>query len=384
MLKIILPILVLIAGAIACYELMATRPILKPETSLSSTPEVEVITAKPQTLKLNVPSQGVVKARDEVDLVSELAGKIIYLHPDFVAGGFFNKGNILLKIDPRDYELAIVQAEAQLAEAKRLLATEQAQAEQARTEWQALGKGKPTSLAIREPQLAEARAKLKAAESALLSAKIRRSRCEIHAPFSGRFHSKAATVGQIIQTTDKLAHLYATDIAEIRLPISTEQLAFLALPNNSVSYEQGIKVVLSAQLGGKTETWQGRIVRSEGVVDESTGVIYAVAQIKNPYRNQGKTAALLNGLFVQAEIESKELTNVFVLPATAVNSSQQVLMVDKSSRLHSRHLQVLRNEENRVLVKDDLTAGEQIVVSELDMPIENMQVKVNLKSDLQP
>jgi hypothetical protein len=182
----------------------------------------------------------------------------------------------------------------------------------------------------------------------------------------------------VVQIDDKLARLYATELAEIRLPISTEQLALLDLPFTTVAYQQGLKVKLSAQLGGKSHSWQARVVRTEGMVNENTGVVYAIAQVKNPYQVSAQTSALLNGLFVQAEIEGKQLENIFVLPATAVNSAQAVLVVDKNSRLHTRRLQVLRTEEKRVLVQTGLRAGEQVVVSELDMPIENMPVKINL------
>ena len=376
--RYVTPVFVLVFGLIASYLLMATRPVLIPAKKVSDIPTVSVIEIKPQTVKLTIASQGLVKARDEMDLMSEVAGKIVYLHPDFVAGGFFSKDEVLVKIDARDYDVAIVQAQAQIAEAQRLLATEQAQAIQSKKEWEVLGNGTPSRLAMREPQLAEAHAKLKFAEATLLHAKIQRSRCELRAPFSGRFQTKAVSVGQIIQAGDKLAHLYASDWADIRLPISIEQFAFLNLPDKTLPYQQGIKVTLTAQLAGKSQSWQGRIVRTEGIVDENSGVIYAVAQVKNPYRSQGKTSGLLNGLFVQAEIEGKELSNVFALPATAVNSAQQVLIVDKNSRLHSRQLQVLRNEKNRVLVNQGLNADEQVVVSEMDIPIENMQVKVNL------
>ena len=377
--RYIAPVLVLVGGVFAAYYLLTTRPVLAPEKPVTVIPTVSVIQMKPQTVKLTIASQGVVKARDEMDLMSEVAGKIVYLHPDFVAGGFFSKDEVLVKIDSRDYDVAIVQAQAQIAEAQRLLATEQAQAIQSKKEWEVLGNGTPSRLAMREPQLAEAHAKLKFAEATLLHAKIQRSRCEVRAPFSGRFQTKATSAGQIIQAGDKLAHLYASDWAEIRLPISIEQLDFLNLPDKTLPYEQGIKVTLTAQLAGKNQSWQGRIVRTEGVVDESSGVIYAVAQVKNPYRSQEKSPGLLNGLFVQAEIEGKELSNVFALPATAVNSAQQVLIVDKNSRLHSRQLQVLRNEKNRVLVSQGLNADDLVVVSEMDIPIENMQVKVNVK-----
>ncbi|SJM90083.1 efflux RND transporter periplasmic adaptor subunit [Crenothrix polyspora] len=382
MLKIVAPILVLLAGLAATYQLMATRPVLSPEKPVDNIPVVQVMSAEPQSVKLNVQTQGVVKARDSIDLIAEVSGKVVYLHPDFVAGGFFAKGEVLVRLDARDYDLAITQSHAQIAEARRLLATEHAQAEQAKTEWQALGSGQPTRLAMREPQLAEARAKLKSAEASLQQALLQRSRCELHAPFAGRFFSKAVSAGQIIKPGDSLAQLYATERAEVRLPISSDQMAYLDLPTRSVSYERGITVVLSAQLAGTTQSWPARIIRTEGIVDENTGVIYAVAEVKDPYRGKNNSPALWHGQFVQAEITGKVLADIFALPVTAVNSSQQVYIVDSHSKLHSRRLKVLRTESQRVLVRAGLTAGEQIVISDIDMPIENMAVKIENTPEL--
>ena len=382
-LKVILPIMVLLLAVAGAYALIATRPVLEPEKPTNNIPLVTVIEAKPETLRLNVQSQGIVKPRHELDLTAEVAGKVTFLHSDFVAGGFFNKDELLVRLDARNYDAAIVQAQAQIAEAKRLLATEQAQAEQARTEWQALGSGQPSALVMREPQLAEARAKLKAAESVLAQATNQRSRCELRAPFTGRFYNKAIALGQVITTGEKLARLYATDVTEIRLPIALEQLAYLDISLNEKP-QQPVAVTLSAMVAGTAQTWQARIVRTEGVVDESTGVLYLVAEVSQPKpakfskpHGSEDSAPLLNGLFVEANIQGRELNDIFALPQLAINAAQTVLIVDKDSHLHSRHLNVLRTEDNRVLIQQGLQAGERIITSGIDLPIEGMSVQVD-------
>ncbi len=373
MLKVLLPIVILLLGISGAYAIMATRPVLQSEPPVSNIPVVQIITAQPQTLRLNVQSQGVVQPTQEMDLTTEVAGKVVYLQADFVAGGTFQQGEVLARIDTTDVDVAIVQAQAQIAEAHRQLATEQAQAEQARTEWQALGQGTPTALAMREPQLAEARAKLKAAEANLAFASVQRQRCEIRAPFSGRFYSKAIALGQSLQKGDKLARLYATDKAEVRLPVSLEQLAYLNLSSHSVPYERGIPVQLSAA----AQVWQARIVRSEGVVGDSTSVVYLVAQVIHPDKQQ---PPLWTGLFVQADIQGVE-RELFTLPQQAMNALQNVLIVDDKQQVHSRQLSVLRSEQNRLLIENGLNAGERVVVSGVDVPIEGMRVKVVEKTN---
>lgn len=371
-LKIMLPIVVLLLGITGAYALMATRPVLEPEKPSVSIPLVTVVEAQPQTVRLNVHSQGVIKPCQELDLTAQVAGKVTFLHKDFAAGGIFSKDDLLVRIDSSNYDAAIVQAQAQIAEAKRLLATEQAQAEQAHTEWQALGSGKPSALAMREPQLAEARAKLTAAESALLQATVQRNRCDIRAPFTGRFYSKAVALGQVIQSGEKLARLYATAVAEVRLPVTLDQLAYLDVSLHEAQ-QKNLPVTLSATVAGKPQTWQARIVRTEGVVDENTGVLYLVAEVRaaNPMP--------LNSLFVEADIQGKELQNIVVLPQAAINAAQQVLVVDNDQHLHSRHLDVLRTEQQRVLIRQGLQPGERVVTSGVDIPIEGMTVQVDTR-----
>ncbi len=375
-LKVLLPILLLLTGIACAWAVIATRPQMTLKTPGIEAPLVTVIQVEAQTLRLDVHSQGVVAPRNEIDLIPEVSGKIIQLHPDFVAGGFFARNDLLVSIDPRDYDYAIAQAQAQIAEAKRQMAMEEAQADQAHNEWQALGEGTATSLAMREPQLAEARAKLKAAEASLLQAQIKRSRCELRAPFTGRLQTRLAGLGQTIQAGEKLAHIYSTDLAEIRLPLPTDQLAYLDLPLGAGQCRGCPKVTLTADFAGALRTWEGRIVRSEGKLDDTTGVLYAVAEVLNPYTQKADHPPLLGGLFVQAQVQGKELKNLFVLPQAAINAAQQVLVVDAELRLHIRHLEVLRNEPERILVKNGLNAGDRIVTSGIQVPVEGMKVRV--------
>jgi RND family efflux transporter MFP subunit len=297
------------------------------------------------------------------------------------AGGFFAKNELLIAIEPRDYDYAVTEAQARIAEAQRLLIAEQAQAVQARNEWKTLGEGQPTPLAMREPQLAEARTKLQAAEADLAKARLKRSRCELRAPFAGRVKEKLSGLGQFVQPGEKLARLYATDIAEIRLPIAMDELAFIDLPLGKPKREQTAATLptlsLTAQLAGRTATWEGRIVRTEGVVDEANGQLYAIAQVSEPYAQYAGQTPLLVGLFVQAAIHGHTYQNVFVLPPTAINSDQEVWLVDAQQQLHKQKVAILRQETQRILVVGGLKAGDQIVTSGLQVPIMGMHVRLD-------
>ncbi len=376
LMKALLPIAVLLGAVGAAWAMIELRPGMLPQAEKSTLPMVEIVRVKPQTVRLNVMSQGVVKPREEIDLIAEVSGKIVELHPALVSGGYFEAGDLLVMIDPRDYDFAIVAAQANIAEAKRVLINEKALAEQAQSEWLALGQGEASDLALRKPQLAEAEAKLSAAEADLAKAKLNRSRCELRAPFSGRVLSKQAGRGQYLSAGSAVARIYANDVAEIRLPIGIDQLAFLDLPRNNRSKHRWPNVTLRAEVGGRLQHWQGRIVRSEAALDGSSGQLFLVAQVGRPEWEGPGRAPLLSGLFVQAEIEGVTREKVFTLPPTALNSLQQVKVVNGERRLEFRKIEVLRHETDRVIVRAGLHAGESVVISEMPMPVAGMQVVI--------
>lgn len=376
--KIVLPVAVLATALAASWAVFALRAKPEPQTSTAAIPEVSVLSVEPQTLRLNVQSQGVVSPREEIDLVSEVAGKVVQIHPSLVSGGFFKAGELLLTIDPRDYDYAITATQARIAEARRVLISEQAQVDQAQSEWQALGEGEASELALRKPQLAEAQAKLQAAQADLAKAQLNRSRCELRAPFAGRVLTKQAGYGQFLASGAVVARIYASDKAEIRLPISSEQLPFLNLPLGLAdgNHSPSPAVTLTAELGDQSYHWQGQIVRSEASVSEDSGQWYLVAQVADPFQPIANRPPLLKGLFVHADIEGAERASLFRLPRHSVSPTQTVKLVNAEQKLEIRPVTVLRTETDSVIISAGLSAGDRVIISELPMAIAGTSVEV--------
>ncbi|MGR8929648.1 MAG: efflux RND transporter periplasmic adaptor subunit [Gammaproteobacteria bacterium] len=371
-LKIILPALLLMVAGGAAWGIVAFKPQTIPEAPKETIPFAQIIRVEPQTIKLNVLSHGVVMPRQQIDLVAEVGGKIVQLHPAIAPGGFFAMNERLLTIDTLDYDYAIVSAEADVAEAKRALISEQAQVEQAQAEWAALGQGQASDLALRKPELAEAQAKLQSAQ-----AKLDRGRCELLAPFSGRVLTANAGQGQYVQAGSVVARIFPSDVAEVRLPIGTDQLAFLDLPLGlKRSTGHWPNVTLWAELAGKRHSWQGRIVRSEATLDNNSGQLYLLAQVTDPYRSRGERPPLLGGLFVEAEIEGIARDGLFALPRNAVDTLQQAKIVDAEQRMQFRRLDLLRTEANRVVVEAGLENGDRVIISDMSIPVAGMTVAI--------
>ncbi|MGY6215882.1 efflux RND transporter periplasmic adaptor subunit [Methylolobus aquaticus] len=375
--KLIAPLLVLALGATAAYAIITRHRDLETEAAAEPPPVVQIQIVQPETVRLSVQSQGTVVPRHEIDLVTQVSGKVIRVHPAFSAGGFFEADAVLVVIDPRDYELAVTRAEARLAEAKRVLAQEEAAAEQAEGEWKVLGEGRPTALALHLPQLAAARAGIKAAEADAVEARLNRSRCELRAPFSGRVREKWAGVGQFLSAGDKVARIHSVDVAEVRLPLAPDQIPYLELPGEHIKDKRvaGAKVTLSATFGHETVRWSGNLVRTEGISDEATGLVYVVAEVRQPYAHGPGRPPLRFGSFVQAEIEGRAISGVFTLPHGAVNSAQDAVLVDAANRLQIRHLDVLRTEPGRILIRGGLAPGDRVVVSGVDLPVAGTEVR---------
>jgi len=299
-----------------------------------------------------------------------------------VPGGFFETGEVLVRIESKDYELAATQALARVIAANAGLVREQAEAEVAKAEWEELGAGRtPTALTLREPQLAEAQAALASAEATLEQARRELEKTRLKAPFAGRVSSEEVDIGQFVNRGTPLAVLQSVETAEVRLPIPPDQAGYADLP---IPWREGMgggrpEVHLSGQLGADTHTWTGRVVRTESELDTKTRMIIAVAEVLNPYerREDEDRPPLLAGLFVNAEIIGHTLTNVYEIPRDAVRGRDRVLIVDDDYRLRFRTVDIVRAERGRVVIRKGLEPGERICLSPLEAPVDGMQVRLS-------
>ena len=385
-LKIILPIAVLIIGVLGAYALVKSREVVQPEPTEAPPPLVRVQSVYPTDFQLIVPAQGTVAPRTQTTLISQVAGQIIAVSPAFANGGFFEKGDVLLTIDPRDYEVAVAQAQVQVAQAKLRLAREEEEAEIAREEWKRLGNGEPTDLVLRKPQIDEARATIAAAEGALMRANLNLQRTQIRAPYPGRVRTKNADVGQYVNPGSPLGQIYAIDYAEVRLPVPDDQLAYLDLPlsfRNNPHHNPGPDVRFHATFAGREHTYMGRIVRVEGEIDARSGMIALVGRVDNPYRQRdNNTPPLAVGLFVTAEILGHRAENVVVIPRAALRGKNRVLVVT-GNRLYYRNIDVLRADAENVVVRSGLKSGDQLCVSPIDTVVDGMRVRTVLTGGTQ-
>ncbi len=379
-LVILVPLLILFATFLAMGAMSAGKK--KPEVSKrkARVMAVRAVEAYRDTVSLTVEVQGQARPRTEVDMSPQVGGKIIYVSPQFVAGGLFSKGEVLLRLEQADYDVAVLRAEASVARAQQVVVREKAEGQIAAEDWADLGRGKVASpLTLRKPQLAEAQASLKSAQADLDNAKLQLSRTIIRAPFSGRIKERFADIGQFVGPGARLARVFSTGAIEVPLSLNDADLARLNLPvsMSSGSKAKKLPVVLSAVIAGKRRVWQGKIVRTDGVFDPQTRTLSAIVEVRDPF---GKGLSddgipLPPGLFVNAEITGKTLDDVLIIPRDSLRPENKIYTVNAVGEAEVRDGIVLDTNAERAVIASGIEAGDLVIIS----PLEKSQLTLKFK-----
>ncbi len=371
--RVVAPLLVLAASVGAFAVLQATRP--EPEQNQAPPRPTSVYTAEVtrETSALEVVTQGEVRARTDIDLVSQVGGRIVSVSPEFTEGGQIEPGATLLKIEDTDYRLALSQAAAAVADARLALQQALADADVARK--QLRNEPDASDLALKKPQVTQARALLAAAEANLEQARLDLERTAVSLPFRGRLVDTRVDVGQYIIPGTVIGRAFATDVVEVRLALNDAQLASLGLPIGfAAGAGEALPVSLSARVAGEEQRWEGELVRLDASVDPDTRLLYGMAVVHDPYganvSDRGMPLAV--GLFVDATISGRVLEDAVGIPASGLRAGNKVFLVNDEGRLEVREVEVAHIGPRRVIVFSGLEPGERVVVSAIRNPIPGM------------
>jgi len=375
----VLPVLV-IAGAIGGFAAMgALKP--KPEEKEDVIKAIPVLTAVAAqddvTLKVNV--QGEVQPRTEINMVPQVSGLITYMSPKFIEGGRFNKGDLLIRIEPAEFELRVTQAKANVAQAETVITRETSEAAIARRDWEELGRsGQPTPLTLREPQMAEAKAQLASAKARLSEAELQLARTSLYAPFTGRVTTRDVDQGEFVSIGTRLGEIYATNIMDVRLPMTNEELrrAGLTLGFEANGKTPGIPVTLSADVAGIYSEWQGRIVRTDSRFDSTTRVLFAYAEVQDPFGTGASNGTpLAPGLFVNAAVDGQKLENIIVIPRTALRGDDKVYLA-KDDTLSIKTVNVISSNRDEAILDGGIKIGDNVITSPIRGVADGMKIQV--------
>lgn len=354
---------ILLAGIAVFIKLAGMKSTPLPSNPPRPVPEVETLTARKHDLTVNLPAQGVVEPVTVTRASAEVEGVILEVSETFEAGGSFRAGELLLRIDPSDYEAAVAQAGAALADAKLSLAEEEQRALQAKRDWERLASpgSQPGDFVLRVPHLEAARARVVSAEAALDRARLDLRRTELRPLFDGRIRTKLADLGTRVGKGEGLAEFYATGVLEVRLPIPRQDAAFL----------EGTGQTIELREHGGARTWSAKVDRTEGEIRRDDRTIVVVARIDG---SAGEVP--LPGQFVETEIPGRIAPGIIRVPRRAFVTSDRVLVVAPDQTITTRPVTILRTEREDVLVSSGIEDGEQLCVTALAAVIEGMEVKV--------
>ena len=363
--KRMLSIAGILVGAVIAASALST---LKPEPPKKEVENldllVDVLELEISSEHFEISSQGTVRPRTQTVLSAEVSGSIVSISPKFAAGGVFQSGEVLMRIDPTNYTVGVNRAEALVAQRQIEFA----------------GAKKLRSQGYRaEAELASAAAALAAAQADLVGAQRNLERTYIRLPYEGMVLSKDADLGQFVNPGSKIGVTFATNYAEIRLPLTDQDLAFIEVPDTAEITQtggaNGPQVTLSAVQKGRHTEWDAQIVRSEGVVDERSRVTYSVARVVDPYQLHGDGIPLPIGTFVAAKISASNVFDIIRVPRSALRGSDQLLIVDDEYKIEIRSVEILRSDTQFAYLSGGAEAGERIAITAIEAPTNGMSVR---------
>lgn len=379
--KIVLPVIIVLLGAGVFLFLKSQRQEPQKEIRQDIGALIEVFVVKNQDWKVTVTGTGTVQAAQEISIIPQTSGEVIYVAPSMEEGGFFNENEVLFKIDSTDYQLVLEQAKATEAKAELNLVTIESWSRVARSEWERIKKDdedEPNPLVVYEPQMKNARAELASAKAAVKQAELNLERTEIRASFNCRIRSENVDIGQYVREGSSVAVVAGTDTAEVIVPLPLDEFRWLDVPMKG-SENKGSLVTIHMEINGKDYERQGRIIRSTGEVDPMSRMTKVVIDVQDPYSllHKGNARkALVLGTFVDVSIQGGRLRDVFLVPRTAVRDNDTVWIMDKDNLLRIQKVQVIRYEREHVLVKDSLEDGERIVLTNIPGAADGMKLRV--------
>jgi len=372
---VIFGLLLSVAVGIGSNPPESPRRFAPPEPSVA----VAAMPLVTRDYRIELESYGAVQPRTRTTLTAQVEGQIVFVNPNIRDGGFFERGDVLVSIDPRDYEANVQITEAGLMDAHQALADATARSEQAREDWQMLGNtGEPPALVLRLPQLEAARAGVISAEATLRKARLELERTQIVAPFAGRVLEQTADIGQVVTPNSEIAIIYATDYVEVRLPIRNRDLAFVDLPvmyRDAKAGPSAIPVKIVSDLVGRS-VWDASLVRTEGAIDQSARQLHVIAQIDDPFSSSTRGQPPLKiGQYVTARLSGHVLKNALVVPNSSIYQGSYVYVVEGET-LQRRNIEIAWQNDQDAVVKNGLAEGELLVTTPLGQVTSGVRVSL--------
>ena len=375
---LIICIIILALGAAGAGYIRKTAPRAQKRPPQRTIALVETQPLLADTHQVTVTAMGTVTPARELTLKTRVGGEIESLHPEFVEGGLIRAGEKVIKIAPEDYRLAIASRESAVVDAEYALKVEMGYQDVARREWSLLNPGQPVddpaaALALRKPHLAKAQSDLAAARAELEQARLDLARTDVIAPFNAVVRQKYVAVGSQVTTQDTLADLVGTDEYWIQVSLPVERLAWIRIPRTRT--DPGARVTVRYRGNRRS----GTVIRLLSDLEREGRMARILVSVKDPLDLDGAddTGAppMLIGEYVNVDIQGRQLTDVYRIPRTALRDNSTIWLLTEDKRLAIVPVETVWRDADYVLMKDGITPGQRLIVSDLATPVAGMELQ---------
>lgn len=393
-LKYGLPVGVVALGLVIAVVLVISRPKTEKAEARPEGLLVETFVAERERYNLSVRAHGNVVPAEEIQVHPQVAGKVFEVHPQLVPGGVVRRGDVLVQIDPADYELAVRERETQVAEARAQLALELGRRQVAQEEWELFRKqfretATRSDLALREPQLQAAQAAVDRAEAALAQAQLQLARTQIIAPFDALVLEESVDPGQQVQPQQAIAHLAGAAEFWVRATVPPDKIPALEIPNSDVPLDaraRGAMATISLDLGAEEFTYAGRVARMEGQLDPRSRLAQLLIVVDDPLGvlepetpvlgDASQRFPLYLHAYVDVLIAGREDVEAAAIPRDAVHNGNEVYLY-RDGKLAIQTVDVTWEREEDVLVEEGIEEGAQIITSNIAAPVDGMPLRLD-------
>ncbi len=387
--------------------------------------EVEAFRVRLQDIRANLHGFGTAEAHRRTMISAEVSGRVVEVHPNLEDGEIVQSGELLLKIDPRNYQSALNESGArvdslevrmQLLQKRRgnarrrikiirrdrdlalneyerfqkLVGKEGVESqsrldkvEQAYTKRQDQLIAIENSLSLIPIEISQIQADLESARAQLDLAMHNLERTSIVAPFTGRVNDKQVELGmQVMQTTRLLTLI---DDSMLEIPVSlrgAEVLRWLPLDplgNKNHWFDDMPEITVEVcWVENQVSVWAGKLerVRNYGRQSRQLTLIIGVAT-HDPVPQQDLNIPLIEGMFCEVNIPGRIIEDAFLLPRESVSHDGRVLLVD-NGKIRSRKVGVIRHDGDHAVVREGLTDGDTVITSRPGISLDGTRVNVRL------
>lgn len=383
--KGLIPLLILGAGAAAVYAMIKTAPQPQKAPHQRRARLVTIVEAERTPHRVRVEATGRILPAREVTLNPQVGGEIIEISPNLEPGGHFEAGAMVVKIEPADYELAAKMRQAELTQMEAERVMEQASQDVARREYEVLGEAlnpEEKALVMREPQLAAATADVEAARAMLADAQLDLDRTTVTAPFDAQVVEKYVDLGTRLNAQAPVVRLVGTDTYWVELKVEQSNLRWIEFPEGE---RPGSAVVLKQpKVWGPDAHREGRVIRLLPDLSAEGSMARVLVAVDDPLallpENEG-LPTLLVGQFVTAEIEGATLDGVVVVDRALLRSGDWVWIMNAENKLEVRPVEIAYRGLAYVLVQGGIEDGERIVTTDIATVADGMELRLDGAED---